>query len=282
WRSEILSLAASGASYLMLAAVVALLLFLIARGWRSAVVAAVVTVAVAWTQLPIFVPDGHAAGGTEIRVMQSNLLFGEADVIAVAQHVDARRVDVLTVQELTEEIEPRLTAALAAELPYHYLEPRYGGGGTGIYSRYPLRDTVRFDGFELNNLAAVMEHPQRGPITIYDFHPVPPTANFPVWSAEMRRVREILDAQTGPAVVGADFNATRDHALFRDLLAGRWDSAAELAGAGPMPTWPNDRPWGPVIGIDHVLVADGGAGHAESVDIPGSDHRAVFAVLHLA
>jgi len=282
WRSQTFSLVASGASYLMLAAVIALLLFLIARGWRSAVAAGIVVAAVAWTQLPIFVPDGNAAGGTEIRVLQSNLLFGEADVTSVAHHVESRSADVLTVQELTPEIEPRLTADLAAELPYHYLEPTHGGGGTGIYSRYPLRDTVKFDGFLLNNLAATMDHPERGAVTVLNFHPVPPTANFPAWSSEMRRAREILAAQTGLAVVGADFNATRDHALFRDLLGGRFASAAELAGAGPMPTWPDDRAWGPVIGIDHVLVADGSAEHAESIRIPGSDHRAVFAVLHLA
>lgn len=282
WRSQTFSLIASGASYFMLAAVLALVLFLLARGWRSAVAAGIVVAAVAWTQLPIFVPDGNAAGGTELRVLQSNLYFGGADVVSVAHHVKARSADVLTVQELTPDVEPRLTAALAAELPYHYLEPMHGGGGTGIYSRYPLHDTVKFDGFLLTNLAATMDHPERGAVTVFNFHPVPPNANFPAWSVEMRRAREILDAHTGPAVVGADFNATRDHAMFRDLLRGRFASAAELAGAGPMPTYPADRAWGPVIGIDHVLVADGGAEHAESIEILGSDHRAVFAVLHLA
>ncbi|MBF6186478.1 endonuclease/exonuclease/phosphatase family protein [Nocardia farcinica] len=281
WRSQWPALAASGASYFMLGALVALLLFLIVRGWRSAAVAGVVVAAVVWTQLPAFVPDGRAASGPELRVLQSNLLFGGSDLDAVVGEVRGRGVELLTVQELTPDAAHQLTADLAADLPYHHLEPGPGGAGTGIFSRYPLHDTRKLDGFLLANLSATMDHPQRGPVTVFAVHPVPPPMNFPAWSAEMRRLREVLDVQQGPAVVGGDFNATMDHALFRDLLRGRFASAAELAGAGPLPTWPADRAWGPVIGIDHVLVADGGAGRVESITIPGSDHRAVYAELRL-
>ncbi|WP_431963228.1 endonuclease/exonuclease/phosphatase family protein [Nocardia sp. bgisy134] len=279
WQRRLPVLVASGASYLMLGAVVGLLLFVVARGWRSAAAAGVVAVAVLWTQLPLFVPDGRAASGPEIRVLQSNLLFGGADLPVVVREVRERRVDVLTLEELTPESAARLTTELAGELPYHYLEPGSWGSGSGIFSRYPLRDTRKYDGFVMANLSATMEHPQRGPVAVYAFHPMPPPLDFAAWSAEMRHIREILDAQTGPALVGADFNATRDHSAFRDLVRDRFDSAADLAGAGPLPTYPTDRPWGPVIGIDHILIAGGTAEEMESLSIPGSDHRAVFAVL---
>ncbi|MET7770242.1 endonuclease/exonuclease/phosphatase family protein [Nocardia sp. NPDC005366] len=271
-------LLASGASYLMLGALVALTIFLLARGWRSAAAAGIVVVGVLWTQVPIFVADSRAASGPVVTVMQSNLLFGGADVTEVVRTVRAQRVDLLTIDELTQEAADRLSAAGVAEyLPYQYTQPRGGGGGTGIYSRYPLRDTRKYDGFLLDNLAATMDHPQRGPVAVFAFHPVPPTVDFHSWSTEMHRIREILDAQTGPALVGADFNATRDHAVFRDLLRGRFASAAELAGAGRLPTYPADRTWGPIIGIDHILVADGTAEEMWALTIPGSDHRAVLA-----
>ncbi|MFC9895427.1 endonuclease/exonuclease/phosphatase family protein [Nocardia sp. NPDC127579] len=282
WRWELFALAASGASFLMLGAVVGLVLVLIARGWRSAGVAGLVVAAALWTQLPIFVPNGHAATGPKVTVMQSNILFGGADVDTVVRTVRAERVDLLTVDELTQEAVDRFAAAgLAAELPYQFLIPGLGGGGTGIYSRYPLRDTERFEGFRMANLGATMQHPERGDIAVFALHPMPPNLDFAAWSWEMPRIREILDARTGPAIVGADFNATRDHAAFRALVAGRFDSAADQVGAGPVLTWPDSRRWGPVLGIDHILVADGTAEELRSLTIPGSDHRALLARLRM-
>lgn len=281
-RRELVLLAA-GATYLMFASWVALVLFLAARGWRSAAVAGVVIAGVLWTQLPVFVPDGRAAGGTELTVLQSNLLFGGADARAVVRTVVDERVDVLTLNELTPGSVERLTAAgLDERLPYRYIEPAHGGAGTGIYSRFPLRDTVAYEGFTLRNLSATLEHPELGPVSVYAFHPLPPTVGSATWAAEMRRVREILEAAPSPALVGADFNATGDHAAYRALLRGGFASAAEQVGAGRLPTYPADRRWGPLIGIDHVLLSGGTAIRVRTIDIPGSDHRAVLARVSLS
>ncbi|MGK8524475.1 endonuclease/exonuclease/phosphatase family protein [Nocardia asteroides] len=283
WQRRGPVLLASGASYLMIGALAGLVLLLIARGWRSAAVAGVLAAAVLWTLVPAFVPEGRAASGPRLTVMQSNLLFGRADPAVVVRAVRDNGVDVLTVDELTDAAIERLAGAgLLGELPYHYTEPtRDGGGGTGIYSRYPLRETAKYDGYILNNVSATMEHPEQGPITVFAFHPVPPPFNFPAWQAEMRRTREILDAHSGPAIVGADFNATRDHAAYRDLLRGRFASAADQTGAGLLPTFPDDRAWGPVIGIDHILVAEATAERLHTLSVPGSDHRALIARVRL-
>ncbi|MGK8508659.1 endonuclease/exonuclease/phosphatase family protein [Nocardia asiatica] len=283
WQRRELVLLASGASYLMIGAIAGVVLLLTARGWRSAAVAVVPAVAVLWTLVPAFVPEGRAATGPQVTVMQSNLLFGGADPAAVVRAVRDNHVDVLTVDELTYAAVERLAGAgLLAELPHRYTEPtRDGGGGTGIYSRHPLRDTKKYDGYILHNLSATMDHPERGPITVFAFHPVPPPFDFPAWTAEMRRTREILDAHHGSAIVGADFNATRDHTAYRELLRGRFASAADQTGAGLLPTYPEDRSWGPVIGIDHILLADATAEDLYSLTVPGSDHRALIARIRL-
>ncbi|WP_040790937.1 endonuclease/exonuclease/phosphatase family protein [Nocardia paucivorans] len=281
-RRELVLLAA-GATYLMFASWVALLLFLAARGWRSAAAAGVVIAGVLWTQLPMFVPDGRAAGGTEITVLQSNLWLGRADARAMARVVTAERVDVLTVNELTPSAVECLTAAgVDEQLPYRYIEPVYGGVGTGIYSRFPLHDTISYDGFTLRNLSATLRHPELGPVAVYAFHPLPPTAGSATWSGEMRRIREILDTAPTPALVGADFNATANHAAYRALLRNGFASAAEQAGAGRLPTYPADKRWGPLIGIDHVLLSGGTTTQVRTIDIPGSDHRAVLARVSLS
>ncbi|MBF6206528.1 endonuclease/exonuclease/phosphatase family protein [Streptomyces gardneri] len=283
WEQRGLVLLASGASYLMFGALAGLVLLLVARGWRSAALAGVLAVAVLWTLVPSFVPEGRAASGPTLTVMQSNLLFGRADPAAVVRAVRDNRVDVLTVDELTDAALERLAGAgLLDELPYQYLEPtRDGGGGTGIYSRHPLRENRKYDGYILNNVSATMDHPERGPIAVFAFHPVPPPFDFPAWQAEMRRTREILAAQRGPTIVGADFNATRDHTAYRDLVRGRFASAADQTGAGLLPTFPDDRSWGPVIGIDHILLADATAEQLHTLSVPGSDHRALIARIRL-
>ncbi|KIA62111.1 endonuclease/exonuclease/phosphatase family protein [Nocardia vulneris] len=283
WQQKALVLLASGATYLMVGAVIGLVCFVVARGWRSAGLAAVLVGVVLWTVVPTFAPQGRAATGPELRVMQSNLLFGGADAGAVVRAVQDNRIDVLTVNELTTAAVDRLAAAgLDAALPHRYLEPTAdGGGGTGIYSRYPLRDTKKYSGFILNQVSATMEHPDRGPVAVFAFHPIPPPMNFADWLAEMRRIREILDAQQGPAIVGADFNATRDHAAYRELLHGRFESAADQAGAGLLLTFPDDKQWGPIIGIDHILLADAEAEEVRTLSIPRSDHRALIAQVRL-
>ena len=42
----------------------------------------------------------------------------------------------------------------------------------------------------------------------------------------------------------------------RDLYTDGWRSAADLAGAGYVRTYPADRRIPPLIGIDHILVND--------------------------
>ncbi|WP_405179258.1 endonuclease/exonuclease/phosphatase family protein [Nocardia sp. NBC_01377] len=270
-------LLASFAPYLMLGSGIGLVLFAIARRFRAVLVALAVLLGGAWTQLPLFVADGHP-GGLPFVVIQANLLYGAADADVITATARENKADLLTVEELTGQAVAGLSAAgIDTELPYHYLRPGGGASGSGIYSRYPMRDEKRFDGFVMANLGAVLDHPLLGPLPVFAFHPVPPSQDYRAWRIEMGLIRDILANAPTPAVAGGDFNATRDHAAFRALLGGRFGEAADLAGAGPQLTFPADRRWGPIIGIDHVLVAAGAAESVRTVVVPGSDHRSVLA-----
>lgn len=282
WQSMFVVLAASFASYLMLGSVFAAALFAIVRQWRSAAGALAVVAAALWTQFPMMWPDGTAPAGLDITVMQSNILFGHADPDAVVKTVRDNGVEVLTLEELTTEAVERLrVAGLEDALPYFHLEPDVGGLGSGVFSKYPLQDASKLPGYVNNNIRATLVHPERGPITVFQFHPVPANLNHGAWQNEMRMIRDLLDQQPGQVIVGGDFNATYDHSAYRDLLRGRYADAAELLGVGALPTWPDDQVVGPLIGIDRVLIAGGHATRIRSVSIPGSDHRAVVARLRL-
>lgn len=277
--SRILVLAASGAPYLMACALVGAVVLLVTRRWVGTGVAIVVVAAAVWTQAPLYFSSSGDDGGPSVRAMQANLLFDGADPRALVDEVRARNIAVLTVDELTPAaVEGLGKAGLDQVLPHRYLSPGRTATGTGIWSSYPLSETVEYDGFVLNQLSATATIPDVGPVAIYAFHPVPPVYGTSVWADELSRLRGILDRSPAdrPVLVGGDFNATYDHAQFRAMLSARFGDAAEQAGAGHLVTYPTDKSWPPVVGIDHFLVARGRAVEVETVHMPGADHRALF------
>jgi endonuclease/exonuclease/phosphatase (EEP) superfamily protein YafD len=99
-----------------------------------------------------------------------------------------------------------------------------------------------------------------------------------LWRNEIADLHNVLAGLSSRAavLVAGDFNATVDHAQFRDLLSDGYRDAAEQAGAGYLPTYPTDRWWGPIIGIDHVLTRGAVADSAATYSLPRSDHRALL------
>ncbi|MEV5646634.1 endonuclease/exonuclease/phosphatase family protein [Nocardia sp. NPDC052254] len=275
-----LILAASGAPYLMCGALLGAVAFLSCRRWAGAALAVVISMAAVWTQLPLYIGDDGGGDGPTVRVMQANLLFDGADPQAVVDEVRTRRIEVLTVDELTPAAVGGLErAGLDRLLPYRHISPARTATGTGIWSSHPLSDTAEYDGFVLNQLSATVTIAGFGPLTVYAFHPVPPVYGAGVWADELSRLRAILDRSPAnrPVIAGGDFNATSDHSQFRALASGRFGDAAEQAGAGHLVTYPTDQPWPPMIGVDHILVAEAHATDVATVSIPGSDHRALVA-----
>ncbi|MFC9898254.1 endonuclease/exonuclease/phosphatase family protein [Nocardia sp. NPDC127579] len=281
---QVLVLAASGAPYLMCFAVLAVIGFAALRARAGAAVAVFVAAAGLWTQVPLYAGDADAVDGPEVTVMQANLLFEGADPAALVAEVRARGVSILTVNELTPAaLDDLARAGLDQVLPHRHVSPGRTATGTGIWSSHPLSDTIEFDGYVLNQLAATATIPGVGPVSVYAFHPVPPVYGTDVWSDELSRLRAILDrAPNRPALVGGDLNATFDHFQFRAMLSGRFHDAAEQSGAGHLVTYPTDKPYPPMVGIDHILVADGRATAVETVPLPGADHRALIARVRLA
>lgn len=252
------------------------------RSWRSALVGAVVVTLVGWPQAATYLSAEPADAVPVISVMTANTLHGAADPDALVATVRARGVDVLAVQELTTDSIERLTASgLDQALPYRSIAFQPGGTDVGLWSRYPLDDPQMLTGFALNPVQArvtVAGHP----LTVIAFHSKAPLYNngTELWQADLDRLAEVMANPSTPTIVAGDFNATHDHRQFRDLLDTGYTDAGSDAGAGILPTYPADRIWGPLIGIDHVLVSNDLVGlEVTSVDQPGSDHLAVVAVV---
>jgi endonuclease/exonuclease/phosphatase (EEP) superfamily protein YafD len=235
---------------------------------------------------PEQVPD-PAPGAPTLRVLSLNVLGGSADPAAVVQAVERHQVDMLVVQELTPGMVHRLTdAGLDTLLPYRHLGPRPGSNGTGLWARWPMAPLPPVPGLVAVAPRARIQPVDGWPVTVTGVHPRPPVGrNVRRWQQELAAIQSALVATDGQQVVAGDFNASRDHRPFRDLLAAGFLDCADAARRRPWPgfTWPAGR-WIPcVMRLDHVLVSRDGASVRASrvIRVPGTDHRGVLAVIQL-
>ncbi|SFS57057.1 endonuclease/exonuclease/phosphatase family protein [Saccharopolyspora flava] len=272
------------AQYAVVVGAVLVLLGMLLRRWLNVLIALVATVALAYTVAPRALPDGIAAEGEPLRVLSVNTYFGRADATTIVDAVRSRRVDVLSLQELTPEMVAKLEGAgLFAELPNRVLHPGPQADGTGIVSRYPLRELALVPPTTLAQPSALVDVPVGRDVEFVAVHPLYPmgegTAH--IWARDLASLPE--PSLTGrPRVMAGDFNATLDHTRLKDLIGRGYVDAAGALGEGLTPTWPSG--WtAPPVTIDHVLTSGGVRPEDYEVfDVPGSDHRAVLTTLRVA
>jgi endonuclease/exonuclease/phosphatase (EEP) superfamily protein YafD len=235
--------------------------------------------------------DGVQSGG-EVRVLTVNASLGQVDAAAVIAEVRRLRIDVLTVEELTPALVGRLTSAgLGQDLPSQVLRAEAGFTGTGIWSRWPMTPLGDVAGTQSAMPQATVRPPDGPTFTVIAVHPTAPAGQGAEqqWRSDLQRVRSAIDEAVaarrtgGPVIVVGDFNATRDHALFRNLLAPGLRDALDTASDAPWLgyTFPTDRDYPPIMRLDHILYADQAleCTSATTVAVPGTDHRAVIATL---
>lgn len=240
---------------------------------------------------PVAATSGGAGPGAQVRVLALNLEFGAADADEVVDLVRRERVDVLAAVEVTPDAVRRLRAAgLERELPASVVEPEPWAAGSALWSRHPVQALASVAGTSYRTPRARVLLPGGRRVEVTAVHP-PPPMDPAAWARDLGLVADAVRAGDGVQVVAGDFNATRDHAPFRRLLAvGGLADAADvagvtgvLAGAWPGLTWPADRAFPPVLRLDHVLVSRAAlaASRVSTVRVRGTDHRGVLAVVTL-
>jgi endonuclease/exonuclease/phosphatase family metal-dependent hydrolase len=223
------------------------------------------------------------AGGPELRVLTINLLVGRAAPDAVVALVRQADPDVLFLQELTIGAQTRLKqAGLEDLLPHAQIEHKDGGPrGSGIYSRHALSEGPPLPPTFAAQPTALLELPGGEAVELVCVHPRAPAlrrGGSALWRAELA---VLPPPGKRPRVIAGDFNATADHAAFRDVLRLGYADAAIQTGDALTRTW--GRPGrDPLLTLDHVLVSRGCAVLSCSVHaVLGSDHRAVYAQIRL-
>jgi endonuclease/exonuclease/phosphatase (EEP) superfamily protein YafD len=250
--------------------------------WAFAGIALVGLVAHCWW----FAPQVTGAnpppvdGADTLVMMTANIAQGDGDPIELVRRASDEHVDLLVVEEITAaDLADMERSGIADLLPYRAGRTGTGGAGTMVFSRAELgpaeRTDTRHDGWivTMDDLTLIATHPQA---------PTQPDIWTDDHAALLAAVREHQ-----PDLVLGDFNATDDHAPMRALADAGYRDVGELANEGWQPTWPANDRWAllpglsfPAAQIDHVLVGPRMAAIGQhTVEIPGSDHRAVVALV---
>jgi Endonuclease/Exonuclease/phosphatase family len=185
-------------------------------------------------------------------------------------------------RELTPQMVRRLDAAgLAQLLSFSHLDPRPGSPGTGLWARWPLTPLPPVPGLTAAAPRARLDPLAARPVTLTTVHPLAPMGGHAgIWQRELTLLGQAMAAVDEPQVVAGDFNASRDHRPFRNLLAAGFRDCADFSQSRSWPgfTWP--AAWGmlPVMRLDHVLVSRTATVRmTRAVRVPHTDHHGVLA-----
>jgi endonuclease/exonuclease/phosphatase (EEP) superfamily protein YafD len=278
-------------------AVAAVIVAAFAAWWLAALLAIPAALLVIW-QLPprkrarirsaAGASNGTASAATtlRLRLFTVNAKFGAADPAVILRILRQHDVDVLAVQELTPLMVSRLAAAgLTEVLPFSHLDPRSGARGTGLWTRWPLAPLQPIPGLASAAPRARIDPLGGLPVTVTAVHPrapanprAPMRGHADIWRRELAMIQQALAAVDGPQVVAGDFNATRDHGPFRELLAAGFADCADASQNRSWPgfTWPSL----PVMRLDHVLASRTvTVRETRAIRVPRTDHHGVLAVI---
>ena len=287
-RDDATALLASFIPYGIVGSLLALLVLLVAliRARRrrilavlTAGVAALSTLQLSWLG-PFFVADGPPAAGATFTVLSLNLYNGAADPDQIRDQ--AFRVDVVVLVETTPAVlEVLATSQWRERFPYAVGDPESEQSNTTVYSRFPLSDGQVIGPTSFEQWITAVRVPELGEVRLAAVHPCNPYCGGGRWAREHEeRRRAIRPYLADPLVIAGDFNAIDDHGPMLDLHADGLRSAADLAGAGWMPTFPANRAYPPIFPIDHILVSERlTATEIDTVRVAGTDHLGLVATI---
>jgi len=191
-----------------------------------------------------------------LRLMQSNVFWLNSDYQILIDNVKKEQPDVLVLQEFTPQWSENISE-LVTLYPYRMHELREGSFGMGLFSKYPLTDSLVFDekNFGIVSFQTKLEF-KKNKINIFAIHPPPPTNGllYSLRDKEFKLLKERLTLAKGSKIVIGDFNSSMWSPSYKKLIASSGMRNVRK-GFGLLPSWPTNLPIGR-IPIDHCLVSE--------------------------
>ena len=230
-------------------------------------------------------PDDNVA-----RIMTLNTANGGASAEDVVALVREKNVEILCLQELSDDFLSELAAAGLYDLLPHYVisdeaSAISNGGRNGIWTLAPMSNVSgNLLPIDTSSMPAGTVEIGGLAVRVVSVHPNSPVRGAQdLWDEGLSVIGSLSDYDHTYLVMG-DFNSTWNHARFRELLGSDFVDAGAEAGEGFHMTYPSGR-LPPVIEIDHIVYArDSGivVSELESVEVAGSDHCALLGVLEVS
>ena len=121
------------------------------------------------------------------------------------------------------------------------------------------------------------------PVRFLMVHPFPPVSDGRTsreWADSLDAIGDAATTPGPPTVVVGDFNASRWHPPFRELLGRGLRDVHEWMGRGFSTSWPVAWDLPPFVRLDHALLGPGVVPtEVRELHVPGSDHRGFVADL---
>lgn len=271
-----------------------LLLLLIMRHWRMAMIVMALAIWQTNSLQSAFQSPGNTFSYLSsaadpiskplIRVFLANVLKHNQNHDQVIAQIRTSGPDVIAILELGSDLEQALNQQLATSHPYVVSASQDNGNfGIGLWSRFPLSNERVF---HLNtpilpSIEADVQLPSRA-IHLVATHPLPPIGarNFNHRNKHLTLLAEQIQKQlrvdsAASVILLGDLNLTPWSPLFHDFLATT-DLQNAAAGRGLQPTWYrwNAFPFGLIL--DHGLHSRNLRCLERKILPPnGSDHRAL-------
>jgi endonuclease/exonuclease/phosphatase (EEP) superfamily protein YafD len=279
WIPALWALQALTPYVLAVAVPLAMVAFVVHRRTMAAIDLGIV-VALVWLAAPVVFhddPGTASTGAAHLAVASANVYYRTDRADDVAAALIATDADVIAMTEFSEPVGAAF-ARLDADARYPFVAGRSPGdrNGVALYSRYPIVEaTIAPIG---QGLAVDVDIDVDGvAVRVVVVHPLPATdgPSLESWSHDLAAIGRIAEPDgsgTRTLIVG-DFNATRWHPAFRDLMDDGWRDAHEVLGEGWSRSWPTDRRFPAIVRIDHALVGAAVAVEGiREISLPGSDH----------
>jgi endonuclease/exonuclease/phosphatase len=219
--------------------------------------------------------------------MTLNTLNGHVSASKVVDIVRTQKVELLALQEVSQGFLQELSdAGIHDLLPYSVLgsSGRSDNGGINVlFSATQMSDqNTSLLPIETSAMPAGSLSIGGTTVRFVSAHPNSPhKGGQGLWSEGLTTIAKLANYSHSYVILG-DFNATWDHARFRELLGSSFVDAGEQAGEGFHMTYPANSTIPPLIEIDHIVYSrDAGlyVGDLQTISVAGSDHLALLATL---
>lgn len=232
--------------------------------------------------LPWYVGEDATSGGTELKLLQVNVLSSNTEYDRLIAFLETEAPDLVLLQEITPGWLMELDK-LRADYPYSYAEARDGNFGIALFSRLPLKSVSHFDSppFGFPTIVASL-NVGATPLYFVGTHPMIPVSGeyYAARNEQLEDIAELLGRQPGPKILVGDLNLSQWDINY-DVLERQGGVRNARQGFGIVPTWPVFMPFA-MIPIDHVLVSESIAvRNVHSGPRIGSDHLPLVVTLSL-